>query len=687
MKVKKETMKVKKEIEKIRNETDKAKNVTEKVKKEKDTVKRRPRTRSMSEDPSAQEAKPVEEKQKEKKVEEGDFSNFQMSKKIVKKLTDNGIKNLFPTQVLTYDIAASGNDLIVQARTGSGKTLAFALPLLNSMYKMPKETFEKKQRPPMVLTLAPTRELAIQIEKEYEKYKPKKASVACFYGGTEYYKQENKMWEGIDILVGTPGRIMDHLEKGNLDISTVKHVVLDEADRMMDMGFQESIDKILSYAYTDSNKPQTLLFSATVPEWLKQTSEKYMSKNMKQVNLIKTTNKSSVTVEHKAIKCPYHERATVIRDIIQVYGGKFGKTIIFTSTKKEANELSMSSVINMESQVLHGDIQQQQREITLKGFRDGNFNCLIATDVAARGLDIPEVDLVIQSEPPKDVDSYIHRSGRTGRAGRAGVCIIFYKPGQEHGLQSVEHKAGIKFTRIGAPQQADILKASADDAVKSLDSVKDNVLQVFMPQAEKLIKERGAENALAAALAFISGTTELSSRSLLSSHAGFKTYVMTQNWELRSTGLIWNILKRHFDQELTDSIKGMRMTKDKLGCVFDIPEEYLKQVEEAWQGDKFATLTECTELPELQEGVSSHLNQNGYSNGGGRGGFGSRGGRGFNRGGGGGRGFGRGGQNNSWNNRNGNSNGNSWNNDRNSNGKRTYNGSGGGGAAKKFKIN
>merc|ERR1712002_1097495 len=177
----------------------------------------------------------------------------------------------------------------------------------------------------------------------------------------------------------------------------------------------------------------------------------------------------------------------------------------------------MSSVINMESQVLHGDIQQQQREITLKNFRDGKFNCLIATDVASRGLDIPEIDLVIQTEPPKDIDSYIHRAGRTGRAGRKGICIIFYKQGQEYGVQAVERKAGVKFSRIGAPQQSDLIRSSAEDAVRAIDEVNEGVIDYFVPCAKELIESRGAENALAAALAFISGTTEIISRSMLTS--------------------------------------------------------------------------------------------------------------------------------------------------------------------------
>ena len=521
---------------------------------------------------------------------------------------------LFPVQSTTFNDVYDGSDMIVQARTGTGKTIAFGLPILEKLREKEDEVCSRRPRNPLVLTLAPTRELAIQIHREFEKFKSRNMNVSCFYGGVPYEKQENELRQGIDVLIGTPGRILDHLKKGALVLKLAEHVILDEADRMMDMGFQESIDEILSEIYSSDNKPQTLMFSATIPPWLKRTSNKYLSESMKTFDLIgKDVNKSSTTVEHKAIKCSYLERPATIKDIIQVYSGKHGKTIIFTATKQEANELALNSVINMDSQVLHGDIQQKQREITLQGFRNGKFNCLIATDVASRGLDIPEIDLVIQTEPPKDVESYIHRSGRTGRAGRAGQCIIFYKPGQEYGVAAVEKKAGISFKRIGAPQQEDLIKSSASDAMKSLDQVNDDVLKYFIPTAKELIEERGAEKAVAAALALISGTTEITERSLLTSQSGYVTYLMKQNWELRGTGLIWSILKRHFQPTFTDKIRGMRLTKDKLGCVFDVPTDLTFIIEESWKGDKFATLEKLAALPELLEGVSDSNKNEGFN--------------------------------------------------------------------------
>ena len=213
--------------------------------------------------------------------------------------------------------------------------------------------------------------------------------------------------------------------------------------------------------------------------------------------------------------------------------------MVFTSTKQEANELVQSAHLKQEAQALHGDIVQKQRELTLENFRQGKFRCLVTTDVAARGLDIPEVDLVVQCEPPKDIESYIHRSGRTGRAGRQGVCICFYKPQQEYMLKLVERRAGIKFQRIGPPQPEDIIKASANDALTCIRAVPAEVLPYFREAAEDLIEAKGAIDALAAALAHISGSTEIKTRSLLSSTPGFTAFQMSMSDPIRTRGFVY----------------------------------------------------------------------------------------------------------------------------------------------------
>uniref|UniRef100_A0A8C3LQE2 RNA helicase n=1 Tax=Chrysolophus pictus TaxID=9089 RepID=A0A8C3LQE2_CHRPC len=484
-------------------------------------------------------------------------------------LKARGVKYLFPVQVKTFQPIYDGKDLIAQARTGTGKTFSFAIPLTEKLQNDSQD--ERRGRSPKVLVLVPTRELAIQVAKDFKNL-TRKLSVACFYGGTPYKAQFDLLKSGIDILVGTPGQLKDYIQNSKLDLSNVKHVVLDEVDHMLDMGFAEQVEEILGFAYKkgSENSPQTLLFSATCPRWVYDVAKKYMKDEYEQVDLIgKKTQRTATTVEHLAIQCRSSQRAEVLGDIIQVYSGSHGRTIVFCETKKEANELALNSALKQEAQSLHGDIPQKQREVTLKGFRNGVFEVLIATNVAARGLDIPEVDLVIQCSPPKDVDSYIHRSGRTGRAGRTGICICFYQRREEDLLKQVEQKAGITFRRIGVPSATDIIKASSDDAKKCLDAVPPSAIDYFRQSARELIEEKGAVDALAAALAHISGASSIQQRSLLNSTAGFVTMVLQCSIEMRSMSYAWRGLKEQLGEEIDGKISSILWGGGVvvLGCV------------------------------------------------------------------------------------------------------------------------
>ncbi|XP_041744272.1 nucleolar RNA helicase 2-like [Coregonus clupeaformis] len=570
---------------------------------------------------------------------EGAFSNFRISPNTIKLLQARGISYLFDIQTQTFNSVYEGKDVIGQARTGTGKTLAFAIPLIEKIQNDPDD--KRRGRAPKVLCLAPTRELAIQVSKDF-KDMTKKLSVTCFYGGSSYNPQLDAIRSGIDVLVGTPGRIKDHLQNNKLDLSQLKHVVLDEVDQMLDMGFAEQVEEILSASYqkdSESN-PQTLLFSATCPPWVYVVAKKYMRPTYEHVDLIgKKTQKAATTVEHLAIACHWSQRAAVIGDVVQVYSGSHGRTIVFCETKKDANELSMNASIKQSSQSLHGDIPQKQREITLKGFRSGTFEVLVATNVAARGLDIPEVDLVVQCSPPKDVESYIHRSGRTGRAGRTGVCICFYQRKEEDQLRYVEQKAGITFKRVGVPTANDIIKSSSKDAVRFLDSVPPQAIEYFRVSATKLIEERGAVDALAAALAHISGATALEQRSLLNSDAGYTTMTMNCSQELQNIGCAWRGLKEQLGEEIDNMIRGMTFLKGKMGVCFDVPADKVKEYQDAWQDGRRWQLSIATELPELEEKqrMGGDRGDRGYGRSfGGSGGGGRGGGRGFRNGGGGG---------------------------------------------------
>lgn len=536
---------------------------------------------------------PVEQK-------EGAFSNFPISEETVKLLKARGVNFLFPIQAKTFHHVFSGKDLIAQARTGTGKTFSFAIPLIEKLQSGLQD--RKRGRAPQVLVLAPTRELANQVSKDFSDI-TKKLSVACFYGGTPYGGQIERMRTGIDILVGTPGRIKDHLQNGKLDLTKLKHVVLDEVDQMLDMGFADQVEEILCVAYKKDSEdnPQTLLFSATCPHWVFNVAKKYMKSTYEQVDLIgKKTQKAAITVEHLAIKCHWSERAAVIGDVIRVYSGHQGRTIIFCETKREAQELSQNTCIKQDAQSLHGDIPQKQREITLKGFRNGSFGVLVATNVAARGLDIPEVDLVVQSCPPKDVESYIHRSGRTGRAGRTGVCICFYQRKEEYQLAQVEQKAGIKFKRIGVPSATEIIKASSKDAIRLLDSVPPTAIGHFKQSAEKLIEEKGAVEALAAALAHISGATSVDQRSLINSQAGFVTMILRCSIEMPNISYAWKELKEQLGEGIDAKVRGMVFLKGKLGVCFDVRTEAVTEIQEKWHDSRRWQLAVATEQPELE---------------------------------------------------------------------------------------
>ncbi|KAL1783483.1 nucleolar RNA helicase 2 [Sigmodon hispidus] len=535
-----------------------------------------------------------EETEKEIPVEqkEGAFSNFPISEETVKLLKARGVNFLFPIQAKTFHHVYSGKDLIAQARTGTGKTFSFAIPLVEKLHGGLQD--KKRGRAPQVLVLAPKRELANQVSKDFSDI-TKKLSVACFYVGMPYGGQNERMRSGIDILVGIPGRVKDHLQNGKLDLTKLKHVVLDEVDQMLDMGFADQVEEILCVAYKKESEdnPQTLLFSTTCPHWVFNVAKKYMKSTYKQVDLIgKKTQKAAITMEHLAIKCHWSERAAVIGDVIPVYSGHQGRTIIFCETKREAQELSQNTCIKQDAQSLHGDIPPKQREITLKGFPNGSFGVLVATNVAARGLDIPEVDLVIQSCPLKNVESYIHRSGRTGRAGRTGVCICFYQHKEEYQLAQVEEKAGIKFKRIGVPSATEIIRASSKDAIRLLDSVP--------PTAEKLTEEKGAVEALAAALAHISGATSVDQRSLINSQAGFVTMILQCSIEMPNISYAWKELKEQLGEDIDAKVKEMVFLKGKLGVCFDVRTEAVTEIQEKWHDSRRWQLTVATEQSELE---------------------------------------------------------------------------------------
>lgn len=578
------------------------------------------------------------------------FSDFDISPGTIKALQSQGIQTLFPVQARTFEGIMTGKDVLVQSRTGSGKTLAFGIPIVERLHKLrdaaqsPPTSPTRGGRGPSAVIFCPTRELAIQVKSVLESI-ASGLVVGALYGGVAYANQERMLRSGVDIVVATPGRAKDLLEKGTLHFERVVIACLDEADHMLDIGFKDDIELLLSKVAeqngsVSNEKPnhQTLLFSATVPDWVHTSS--FIAKEKEFIDMVgKDTVRTASTIKFFRRKCNFSEFSAMVADLVKVYSGAHGKTIVFTNTKKDCHDLSINNT-KLDSQCLHGDMQQEQRESTMKSFREDKFSVLIATDVAARGLDLPMVDLVIQCGPPSDMDAFIHRAGRTGRAGRKGVCVLLYNMKEEYVVERIERHAKIKFEILPAPTREEILKAVARDAAEDLARVEKRATDLFMDQAAELIKEADPVEILASALAVMSGyTTHIVSRGLITGAQGFTTLRMNSNRPL-PIPVFCSILRNNLSDEVFTRCRDITLLQDDPGCVFDVPENYVDRILKTYiSGMSFEKVGT---LPPI---VAREMNQNrggrggGYG-GGGRGGYG--GGRGGYGGGGGGYGGGRG---------------------------------------------
>ncbi|KAI8558716.1 hypothetical protein RHMOL_Rhmol04G0118600 [Rhododendron molle] len=316
-----------------------------------------------------------------------EISKLGISEHIVSALAGKGITKLFPIQKAVLEPAMKGCDMIGRARTGTGKTLAFGIPIMDKILR-----FNEKHgcgRNPLAMVLAPTRELAKQVDKEFAEAAPKLESL-CVYGGVPISRQMSQLAHGVDVVVGTPGRVIDLIKRGALKLSEIQFLVLDEADQMLNVGFADDVETILQHVPA---KRQCMMFSATMPSWIRKLTQKYL-KDPLTIDLVgDSVQKLADGISLYAIASEMFEKPQIIGPLITEHA-KGGKCIVFTQTKRDADRLAYSMQRSFKCEALHGDISQNQREITLSGFRDGRFNVLVATDVAARGLDVPNVDLV-----------------------------------------------------------------------------------------------------------------------------------------------------------------------------------------------------------------------------------------------------------------------------------------------------
>jgi len=353
------------------------------------------------------------------------FADFGVRQDISDALAAVGIVSPFPIQEMTLPVALSGHDIIGQAKTGTGKTLGFGLPTIQRVVGRDDDQWGSLQKPgaPQALILVPTRELAIQVGNDLAvASKLRNARVATLYGGVPYEPQVEQLTKGLEVVVGTPGRLIDLYQHGALTLTQVKTVVLDEADEMLDLGFLPSVEKIMGYLPTDR---QTMLFSATMPGPVITMARKYMTKPM-HISAADPEDhaKTKASIRQVVYRVHHMDKDEMLGRILRAHGR--GRTVIFTKTKRDAARVADELIARgFAAAPLHGDLNQGAREQALRAFRNGKVDILVATDVAARGIDVEDVTHVVNHRVPEDEKTYLHRTGRTGRAGHEGTAVTF----------------------------------------------------------------------------------------------------------------------------------------------------------------------------------------------------------------------------------------------------------------------
>ena len=366
------------------------------------------------------------------------FADLGLSPKVLSAVTDAGYTVPTPIQVGAIPHALQGKDVLGIAQTGTGKTASFVLPMLTRL-----EKGRARARMPRTLILEPTRELAAQVEENFVRYgKNHKLNIALLIGGVSFDEQEKKLERGADVLIATPGRLLDHRERGKLLLNGVEILVIDEADRMLDMGFIPDIERICEMIPFTR---QTLFFSATMPPEITKLTEKFLHAPVRvEVSKAASTGSNITQRLVKSAPKPWDKRAT-LRNLIKAEADSLKNAIIFCNRKVEVAELFRSLVkYEFDAGALHGDMDQRARMAMLNSFRDGKLKLLVASDVAARGLDIPEVSHVFNYDVPIHAEDYVHRIGRTGRAGRLGKAFTIVTKSDTKYVDAIEKLTGVQ---------------------------------------------------------------------------------------------------------------------------------------------------------------------------------------------------------------------------------------------------
>lgn len=419
------------------------------------------------------------EKESEPKKPENGFETLGLPDKVVEAVKRVGFEQPSPIQAQTIPLLMQGRDVVGLAQTGTGKTAAFALPVLSQI--------DPNKRYPQALVLAPTRELALQVSDSFQSFADHLGGVHILpiYGGQAYGIQLSGLRRGAQVIVGTPGRVIDHLEKGSLDISNLEFLVLDEADEMLNMGFQEDVERILE---DTPDTKQVALFSATMPNAIRRISRDYL--NDPEEVTVKSETRTNTNITQRYLFTAHRNKLDAITRILEVT--EFEAMIVFVRTKNETEEIAEKlRARGFSAAAINGDIAQQQRERTVDQLRDGRLDILVATDVAARGLDVERISHVLNYDIPNDTESYVHRIGRTGRAGRTGEAILFVTPRERRMLRSIERVTNATIEEMDLPTVDEVNESRK---AKFMDSITESLEAADLQVFKTMVREYSAAN-------------------------------------------------------------------------------------------------------------------------------------------------------------------------------------------------
>lgn len=406
------------------------------------------------------------------------FADLQIHPAVLQAVTEVGYESPSAIQAKTIPAILNGSDVVGLAQTGTGKTAAFAIPILSKIDTTSKTT--------QALVLAPTRELALQVAEAFGRYGSHlNVNVLPIYGGSSYGPQLSGLRRGAQVVVGTPGRVIDHLEKGSLDLSHLDYLVLDEADEMLQMGFAEDVERIL--ADTPEYK-QVALFSATMPPAIKKITAKYLHDPVEV--MVKSKTQTAENITQRYFQVSYPRKMDALTRLLEVEQGD--AMIVFVRTKQATEEVAEKlRARGFAAAAINGDIAQAQRERTIAQLKDGSIDILVATDVAARGLDVERISHVVNFDIPHDPESYVHRIGRTGRAGRSGTAFLFVTPRERHLLSSIERVTRQKLVESQLPSVDDV---NAQRVEKFRDSISEALNAPGVELFRRLIEDYERDN-------------------------------------------------------------------------------------------------------------------------------------------------------------------------------------------------